>query len=124
MDPSSAAATGRSCFVDLLKRLRQKHPTLSLLGVEMLLLIAQGVDTRNQLEAATGATGGSIRKAVRVLSGQGYKDQGHIVLSRLRVIRSMQNPHERGERLSLTEEGVDLLKGAGIYSPVASSARH
>ncbi len=123
MAQHSAAATGRSSVVDLLRFLRKQHPTLSLLGVEMLLLIAQGVDTRNELEAATGATGGSIRKAVRILSGQGYRDQGHIVLSRLRLVRKLQNPHSRGELLALTGEAVDLLSDVGVCSAVASSPR-
>lgn len=113
-----------SRVVAALRVLRGAHPTLTALHLELLLMVAQGIDRRPDLIATCGAGDGSVRRALRTLTGRGYLEKGHICQSGVRLLRTTKHPHLPGVQFHLTEEAAALLRDTDLANPITPTSTH
>lgn len=82
---------------------------MTLQSVEVLLLVAGGVDRAADLMAATGRTDRSdITRALQFLEGRSVAR--HRRVSPLVLVERRKHPHRAGHQFRLTEEGIALLR--------------
>jgi len=89
---------------------------LRVLEVEILLLIAGGVDAVGAINAATGSSRVHVSRSLRFLSGRdsdGTSQQGGIRSSPFRLIEYRKHPHRRGFQYRLTNEGRSIFSILG-----------
>jgi len=85
---------------------------LRVLELEILLLIAGGVDAVGAINAATGSSRAHIARSLRFLSGRdssGSPQGGGIRSSPFRLIEHRKHPHRRGFQYRLTDEGEAIF---------------
>ena len=101
-----------------LLRLNTGRHQVGLLPVEVLLLVAGGARTLDELERLTGAANGPISRAVRVWCVHHSRTQNRVVTPELSLLVRTRRPSPlRGHTLRLSEQGRDLLQQAGIPCP-------
>lgn len=102
-------------LVAAMAALRRQHPTLTALHLELVIRVALGQDTRTLLIAETGAPDPTIRRSLRVLTGQGYIDsRGQVAQSGVALLRREDHPHRQGFRYVLTSDALMALEQAGL----------
>jgi hypothetical protein len=92
---------------------------LRVLEVEILLLIAGGVDAVGEIVAATGSSRAHSRRSLAFLSGRdssGSPLGGGIRSSPFRLIEHRKHPHRRGFQYRLSKEGLALMPFLGSES--------
>jgi len=85
---------------------------LRVLELEILLLIAGGVDAVGAINAATGSSRVHVSRSLRFLSGRdtsGSNQRGGIRSSPFRLIEHRKHPHRRGFQYRLTDEGEAIF---------------
>lgn len=85
---------------------------LRVLELEILLLIAGGVDAVGAINSATGSSRAHTARSLRFLSGRdssGSPQGGGIRSSPFRLIEHRKHPHRRGHQYRLSSEGIALF---------------
>jgi len=101
-----------------LLRLNTGRHQVGLLPVEVLLLVAGGARTLEELQRLTGSANGPLSRAVRVWLPHHSRTKGRVVTPELSLLVRTNRPKPlRGHSYRLSEQGQALLKEAQIPCP-------
>jgi hypothetical protein len=104
-----------------LLRLNTGRHQVGLLPVEVLLLVAGGARTLDELERLTGAVNGQVSRAVRVWLPHHSRTKGRVIQPQLSLLVRTNRPKPlRGHSYRLSEAGQALLKEA--QAPLTSGS--
>lgn len=84
------------------------HPPM--VAVEALLWIAGGIDHGSDLAAAMGMDPSTANRTIALLRGRTRWREGRAMPSPFGLVELRRHPHRRGFQLSLTSEGVELIR--------------
>lgn len=101
-----------TALADWLAAIRTAQPTLSVLAVEVVLRVADGIDcTRDLAQAIPGVNRTTIDRTLAQLRGRPRWKQGRWVESPLQLLQSRPHPHVPGAlHYSLSPNGQDLIR--------------
>lgn len=118
MTVSSVKKTTNSA-AHLLQILRKATPSgqLGLLSVEVLLHIAGGPLTIEELVQRTTAQNAHVNRAVLKLTPWFDQRNGEVRIPAVHLLQRRRRPQARGYRIHLTRKGREFLALAGIVSP-------
>lgn len=99
-----------------LVRLNMPGGQISGLSVEILLLVAQGPKTIEQLVKLTGANNGTVCRAALTWCVWWDRKREEVRKPVLPLLQRRKRPRLAGHRYHLTKTGLEFLKAAGFYS--------
>lgn len=115
---ASSGTTKTAEAARLLRLLRTEclPSQLGLLSVEVLLHVASGPQTIEQLVQLTKAQNAHVNRAVLKLTPWFDQRQGCVCMPALHLLQRRRRPQAKGYRIHLTCKGRELLTSAGIVS--------
>lgn len=102
----------------LLRQLRNGYgqKTLGLLAVEVLLHVADQPQTIEQLTERTGASNGSVCRAVLSMTPWYDRRRERVVCPELHLLQRRKRPQAQGYRVHLTAKGREILAPVAVDS--------
>ena len=88
--------------------IRAVRPGISAGAIEVLCLVASGVDNSGELEAAMDSSRQYVNRCLSLLTGRGRVGQ-RALRSDLSLVQRRRHPHRRGFALELTQNGQELI---------------
>jgi hypothetical protein len=88
--------------------IRAVRPAISAGSIEVLLLVASGIDSSADLQSAMRSNRQYVNRCLSLLTGRGRVGQ-RALRSDLSLVQRRRHPHRRGFALELTQNGADLV---------------
>jgi hypothetical protein len=94
----------------LLTTIRKNDAQVGLLAIEVLLLVATGPKTREELQRITDSAAGPISRAIRSFVPWHQRSSGLVIEPRLPLLKRVKRPGRKAPVISLSRMGCLLLR--------------